>query len=456
MTGNSLNVMTAPNDRCFPQRATAGDGIQPANIVAELEIPFRRYLAIDSGSPLVLALWTLATYLFDCFDAFPYLAVTSPTKRCGKTRLAELLEFACARPRPTVGISPAALFRIVEKEKPTLIIDEAEALRARDDRANALREILNAGHRKGKKVPRCVGGNGKDYKVKEFETFGPKVLVLIGALPETIGDRCIPVGMKRRTTEQLGRFRFSKVKAETTHLTGAAKQWAEANRAEVERWYASNDVECLEDREADLWLPLFSVCAVAAPERITELQRIASQISGAKAAGEPSDWGIKLLADIREAFTSIDCNRVPTADLLDKLKDMEESPWLTWSQGRGLDARSLSHTLRPFGIRPQNLRIGESVIKGYLREDFEDSWARYLLPTSSRYAATRPINTGENGDSASATPAATVPATESAPNECSASVADCSASQNKGIANAGAGCSDVAANGGSFEPPLAL
>ena len=63
-------------------------------IVDKLEENFGRYLAMERGLPFVLALWTLATHAFNCFDAFAYLAITSPTKRCGKTRLGELVELA--------------------------------------------------------------------------------------------------------------------------------------------------------------------------------------------------------------------------------------------------------------------------------------------------------------------------------------------------------------------------
>ena len=418
-----LALMTSPSHRCFPQSTedSSNPNTQPGTIVDDLEQPFRRYLAIDPHLPLVLALWALATHLFDCFDAFAQLAITSPTKRCGKTRVAELLEFVVANPLRTVGISVAALFRTIEKKKPTLLLDEAESLRGRDDRANALREILNAGYRKGQKVLRCVG---EDYKPKEFDTYCPKVIVLIGSLADTTADRSIPVEMKRRTAEKLERFRFDKVKMETAPLRAAAKRWARANRAAVESWYTQNDVACLVDGEEELWLPLFAVCAVAAPQRLSELTCVAEQISGAKAASESGDPGIKLLANAREIFTAQGATRLSTADLLAQLKKLEESPWLGWSQGRGIDSRSLSHLLRPFGIHPQNLRIGDSVVKGYSREDFEDAWARYLPPASSRYNATRPVNTGENGDAASATACATDSATQSGPNGRSASVAD--------------------------------
>src|SRR5260370_2849563 len=93
-------------------------------LVATLEGTFKKYLAMDEGLPLVLALWTIATHAFDCFDAFPYLAITSPTKRCGKTRLAEILELFCARPLRTVGITPAVLFRGIRNDGPTLLNDQ--------------------------------------------------------------------------------------------------------------------------------------------------------------------------------------------------------------------------------------------------------------------------------------------------------------------------------------------
>jgi hypothetical protein len=64
-----------------------------AQMLKDLEEYFSRYSALPPHLPLVLVLWSVGTYLFDGFDCYPYLAITSPTKRCGKTRTAELLEF---------------------------------------------------------------------------------------------------------------------------------------------------------------------------------------------------------------------------------------------------------------------------------------------------------------------------------------------------------------------------
>ena len=89
---------------------------------------FLDYLVLPSGIAFVVSLWTIATYVFEDFDCFPYLMITSPTKRCGKTRFGEILELLCCRSIMSTNFSEAALFRSIHSEKPTVIIDEAEAL----------------------------------------------------------------------------------------------------------------------------------------------------------------------------------------------------------------------------------------------------------------------------------------------------------------------------------------
>src|SRR5579864_2909048 len=119
-------------------------------VVAIREDFFASYAILPHGLPLVLALWVIGSHFFDIFDSFPILCVTSPVKRCGKTRLAELLELICPRAFNTVNITEAALFRTIELSKPVLIMDEAETLaNPKSEQSQYLRAILNAGFKKG-------------------------------------------------------------------------------------------------------------------------------------------------------------------------------------------------------------------------------------------------------------------------------------------------------------------
>jgi hypothetical protein len=52
--------------------------------------------------------------------------------------------------------------------------------------------------------------------------------------------------------------------------------------------------------------------------------------------------------------------------------------------GKPLSAGKLASQLHPFGVAPHNVRIGETVKKGYEREDFADAWARYLPPVDAQ------------------------------------------------------------------------
>jgi hypothetical protein len=363
---------------------------QGAQIVSVLENTFRNYVALDTGLPLVLALWALATHVFDCFDAFPYLQITSPTKRCGKTRVAEILELLSCGGLRTANASSAAIFRMiqsrtVEGQTLTLIMDEMEVLGTNSERAEQLREILNAGYRRGQVVLRCesVSSDEGKYEVKSFNTYCPKVLVLIGRLNDTLADRCIPIAMRRRKpAELLERFFYAEAAQHAKRLCREMQKWAKTNHLRVRR-RLRKDLEFLEDREAELWIPLFAVCQVAAPERVEELKAIALQISGAKQADEPAEFSVLLLSDIRDIFNRNAADRIFTAGLVQALLAIGESPWENWAKGRDLNDRGIAKLLRPFKIKSQNLRVDDQVSKGYKREDFEEAWSIYLSRDSS-------------------------------------------------------------------------
>jgi hypothetical protein len=61
--------------------------VDGATLLEELRKYFTRHAALPKHADVVLALWPLHTWVFDCFDITPYLVITSPTRRCGKSLL---------------------------------------------------------------------------------------------------------------------------------------------------------------------------------------------------------------------------------------------------------------------------------------------------------------------------------------------------------------------------------
>jgi len=110
----------------------------------------RRFVVLSSEQLVAIALWVVHTHAIDAADATPYLNITSAEKRSGKTRLLEVLELVVARPWRTGRTSAAALVRKIDGDKSTLLLDESDAaFKGRREYGEALRGILNDGHRRG-------------------------------------------------------------------------------------------------------------------------------------------------------------------------------------------------------------------------------------------------------------------------------------------------------------------
>ncbi|NVM57204.1 MAG: DUF3631 domain-containing protein [Desulfobacterales bacterium] len=76
-----------------------------------------------------------------------------------------------------------------------------------------------------------------------------------------------------------------------------------------------------------------------------------------------------------------------TVDLLSVLHEAEDRPWCEWKKGKPMSPHSLATQLRPYGIKPRQIRFGDENLKGYYLETFLDAFSRYL-PTQSETSET--------------------------------------------------------------------
>jgi putative DNA primase/helicase len=349
---------------------------EPVNgreLLDELRELYGKYLVLPAGADVANALWTMHTYVLDAASVSPILAVTAPEKRSGKTTVLELHQALNHRALPTSNITSASLFRTVEAHAPTLLIDEAETfIRGNDE----LRGIVNSGHRRATaQIVRCVGEN---HEPKRFSTWCPKAIALNGGLPGTIEDRSIVIKMRRRTRdEHVSRFRFEAVHKATADLRRILARWAQDNLTALTHAEPAMP-ESLNDRAADCWRPLVAIADLARGEWPSLARKAAITLSGDK---EDASIGTMLLADIRVIFK--DKDTLPSEDILNALNEMEDRPWPEWKNGHPMTTVQLARRLKEFGITPKNIRFGVEVLRGYDREQFEDSWKRYLPPDTS-------------------------------------------------------------------------
>jgi putative DNA primase/helicase len=100
----------------------------------------------------LLALWILHTHTHEMAWATPYLRITSATAESGKTLLMEILAELTRRGWHAINPSVAVLYRKIDRDAPTLLLDEMDNYPL-DDRRDAL-AVLNAGYKRGAKVDR--------------------------------------------------------------------------------------------------------------------------------------------------------------------------------------------------------------------------------------------------------------------------------------------------------------
>jgi hypothetical protein len=354
---------------------------ETALLVNDLASFARRFVVMTDEQQIAFALWVLHTHAIEAAEATPYLAVTSAEKQSGKTLLAvEVAGALVANPVPTANASVAAVFRAIpETGRVTLLIDEMDAVwSGRSERTEELRGILNAGHRRGQTALRCVG-EGSRQKVQRFPVFCPKTLVGIGAMPDTIADRSIPIRLKRRARdEQVERARLSKITREGAPLRRRAQEWAE-RAVPVLTEMEPHLPDELSDRAQDGAEPLLAIADLAEDEWPTTAREALIALHAEQHADAPESKTIKLLIAAREVFDSQAHTRIFSADLIAGLAADEAGPWGSYNgPDRAITPHQLSKLLAAHDISPHTVRVGSETKKGYAREQFEDAWARHL------------------------------------------------------------------------------
>jgi hypothetical protein len=84
-----------------------------AALLDELHRAFSHYVVFPAPEAADgVVLWTAATHAQAAWQHATRLHLTSPVKRCGKSRLLDLISATCYQPVITVNISPAALVRV--------------------------------------------------------------------------------------------------------------------------------------------------------------------------------------------------------------------------------------------------------------------------------------------------------------------------------------------------------
>jgi Protein of unknown function (DUF3631) len=359
-----------------PRDAAPAEPIDPHDTVLSLACgAFKTYLALNSHEYVALALWALHTHIFDCFMVTPRLLLTSPVRGCGKSVGLDVLARLVARPELTDNITAAAIYDSIDRLLCTLLLDEFDnqeiATKA------AMRAVLNAGYRKGRKIMRGVGKQRRAYRV-----FAPIAMAAIGILPLPLMSRSIVIRMQRNDRwRELRRFDLDNC-GDLDRVYVQVRDWARYVKLDSNPQLPPE----LVDRIADNWRPLIAIADSFGAEwgRIAR----ATAVFFAKDYRE-EDVAVLLLFSIREVFDAFGVDRLTGRALLEALHRLEDAGWSEFCGIRSdrpphkLRNSELRAMLRMFGIESRSVwavglrKPGDSSAKGYHRADFEAAWRAY-------------------------------------------------------------------------------
>ena len=369
------------------------EAVDGSELLDGLVAGYEEYLTLVPHAAETMALWAVFTHAFDAAPCNPRLVFKSAEKRSGKTSALRLIADTAARPLATANISSAVIYRIIDKERPTLLIDEADTFAKGNPE---LTGILNSGHTRAYAfVMRSVGD---DHEPKRFSTWAPMALAVIKNLADTLEDRSIMIPMHRQTNEE-GKKR---TRLRGNHPSGLeelgrkAARWAQDHMDELRKAEPELPDE-LDDRAADNWEPLFAIADAVGGDWPERARQAAIALSADTEAGS---IGVELLADIQRIFDGLDMDRLPSAKIVKDLIAMSDRPWKAYSWGKDISEHQLAGLLRHYGIRPGSIHLNEELqatlglkkatAKGYKREQFEDAFTRYLSEDTSAETGTPP------------------------------------------------------------------
>ncbi|MFD7085364.1 DUF3631 domain-containing protein [Streptomyces sp. NPDC059918] len=373
--------------------------IDGAALLDEVEAFHRRFNIFPrEGAYVAVALWDAHAHLLDAFDSTPRIAFLSPEPGSGKSRALEVMETLVPNKMAAVDASPSALFRSVagvEGERPTILYDEIDTVFGPKAGENEqLRGFLNAGHRRGRLMYRCVG-DGANQTVQGFPSYCAVAMAGLGSLPDTILTRSVIIRMRRRApNEKVEPYRLGTHEQQGNAIRDRLAVWADQVRDKIKgAWPEMPDG--VTDRPADVWEPLLAVADAAGGEWPERARAACIELVKASQADDKASLGIRLLTDLRD-HVMIGLDKLPTIAVLDRLNALDDAPWAD-TDGKPLDSRRLSKMLKEYRtakdepIVSRNIRTAGGILKGFYAEDLHDAWTRYCPPPQNPATSATPL-----------------------------------------------------------------
>jgi hypothetical protein len=238
------------------QRFLKGEMVEPGHVFKTVHDLFTQYVDFRSEvESAILALWTIGTYFYTMFPAYPYLALNGP-KNSGKSTVMRVMQPLAFNMVSTSDPTGPSMFRLIHYTSCTVGIDEAERYHnPKDPGMQQIRQLLNSGYKQGMPAIRLIG---EDMKPQAFDVYSPKILAAIAGLEDILASRCIAIPM-RRTDKKMPSFPPDFDGAAVRHQMYMLALTAFPHI--YTNYFERPALHTLHNRSSELWSPLVALAA---------------------------------------------------------------------------------------------------------------------------------------------------------------------------------------------------
>jgi hypothetical protein len=357
--------------------------VDTLELLSAIEAKFRRYVVASDAIVTAAVLWASFSYVVEIATHAPKLVFTFPDKDAGKTVALQVVRWMVQRAYAAVEATGAAVYRIIDRLRPTLFLDEADTLFRR---RTLLAHAINASWTNdGSKIPR-VGHGGK---IEEFDCYGAQALSMKGLnMPDTTLSRCIICliwpKLPNEVVEEFGyrdddEFKFIRRKL---------MRWAVDNAAAL-RAAKPDFPPGFNNRIRMNWKTLLAIADLAGGEWPKRGRSAALELEIDR--DEPSE-ARRLFQALQDVWG--DAEERTSESLCGVLAAHPAGEWADFRGNGAISQHQLAALLKPFGIKPiHNMHPTRRADKnqgGYRRAQFQNAWARLLQKPSETRSLAHP------------------------------------------------------------------
>ncbi|MBU3904998.1 MAG: hypothetical protein KJ906_02535 [Nanoarchaeota archaeon] len=301
------------------------------------------------------SLWVIGTYLHPLFNSYPYL-YTGGIKESGKSKLLYTTFCMTFNSIFSGNMSASAIFRLIQGNRCTLLIDETENL-SNPERAMEFRTILLNGYKSGSKIYRVESNKAKQFKVIPFEPYSPKIIANIRGLEDVLESRCIPFILKRTMNKLIGNVEINEKDKIWQEIRNDLYVFTLTNWKDIKETYDNlkNETD-LSNRQWELWKPIFSIAYFIDIDLYDKMKILAQNKSKEQQTENTTETGEYILV---ETLTQL-----VTSDNYYRIKDIHQKVIEQFdSEQRWLTSTWIGRALRRLGFSEKRRIGGRTEIK---------------------------------------------------------------------------------------------